>query len=186
MSATRIVQPRLAHEQRWIAALFLCVVVAQCLLIAGAVSVVDAARAYVTGESLWSKAQKSAASHLLRYAATREPGEFALYRREIAVPLADRAAREAMTGAALDPEAAQRSLVAGRNHREDADGMVVFMRFFRSAREVDQALQIWARADAGIAELDRLAEALRAAVEPPSADAGAIVRLVGDVERVDA
>ena len=40
----------------------------------------SAVRAYVGGESLWSKAQKTAVQYLGRYARTRDEADFAAYR----------------------------------------------------------------------------------------------------------
>ncbi len=42
----------------------------------------------MAGESLWSKGQKDAVMHLLRYADSRDPADFAAYRAAIAVPSA--------------------------------------------------------------------------------------------------
>src|SRR6202162_5626734 len=46
-------------------------------------------RAYVGGESLWSKAQKDAVFHLQKYAASRDPGELRQFRANMAIPLGD-------------------------------------------------------------------------------------------------
>src|ERR1700724_662787 len=53
-------------------------------------------RAYVGGESLWSKAQKDAVFHLERYAAGRDPQQLRQYRQDIAIPLGDHEARVEM------------------------------------------------------------------------------------------
>jgi len=179
-------RPQLAPEQRWLVGLFFAVVVGQCLLIATAVFAVNAARAYVTGESLWSKAQKNATRHLLRHAATGDPAEYDAYRAEIAVPLADRRAREAMFADPPEPEAARQALIDGRNHPDDAGAMVVFMRLFRGVPDVAAALEIWGRADDAVAELDALATALHLAMQRDPADAAEIRALTQRIEGVDA
>jgi hypothetical protein len=50
-------------------------------------------RAYVGGESLYSKGQKDAVYHLIRYAATRDELEYDAYLAAIAVPQGDEIAR---------------------------------------------------------------------------------------------
>src|SRR5262249_60519978 len=52
-------------------------------------SVLSALRAYVAGEGLYSKGQKDAVYHLVRYTLSRDELEYERYRRAIAVPLAD-------------------------------------------------------------------------------------------------
>ena len=65
--------------------------VALVLLATESLRIVSATRAYVGGESLWSKAQKEAVYSLFRYAQTRSESDYADYRKAIAVPLAWRA-----------------------------------------------------------------------------------------------
>ena len=72
---------------------FLLVVVALVLLATESLRIVSAARAYVGGESLWSKAQKEAVYSLFRYAQTGAESDYRDYREAIAVPLGDRQAR---------------------------------------------------------------------------------------------
>ena len=55
--------------------------------------ILSGARAYIEGESLWSKAQKEAVSQLNRYAHSRDEADFKAYLTEISVHLGDRKAR---------------------------------------------------------------------------------------------
>ena len=52
--------------------------------------VLSAVRAYVGGESLWSKGQKDASCHLLRCSESFDSTELARLQAAIAVPLGDR------------------------------------------------------------------------------------------------
>ena len=83
--------------------------------------VLSAARAYVGGESLWSKGQKQAVQHLERYAQTRTAAAWLAYQQAIAVPLGDRVAREELEKPSPDYEVARQGLLAGgepsRRHR---------------------------------------------------------------------
>jgi PAS domain S-box-containing protein len=169
-------------QQRWLIGLFVAVVATQCLLWAGAVFLMNAARAYVAGEGRWSTAQKSAVRHLLRYSADLDPRAFADYRDEIAIPLADRRAREAMLGAPRDDAAARTALIEGRNHPDDVASMIALVRYFRGLPELEHAIEVWTRADAAVAELDAIAKLLRATMEVDPAQIAPLVVEIRDLD----
>src|SRR5947207_15070133 len=73
---------------------FLAIVVLLVLLAVGSVDILSSVRAYVSGESLWSKAQKDAAYYLNNYARSRSPEDYQRFQEAIAVPLGDRIARQ--------------------------------------------------------------------------------------------
>ena len=50
------------------------------------------------GEGFWSKAQKDAVYHLMRYARNSDPAEYASFRKCLTVPLGDREARLQLEG----------------------------------------------------------------------------------------
>src|ERR1700756_1761671 len=56
-------------------------------------AILSAMRAYVGGESLWSKAQKDAVTHLRQFGHSGDLAEFLQFREALAIPLGDRAAR---------------------------------------------------------------------------------------------
>src|SRR6187549_626047 len=60
---------------------------------AGGSWLLSAARAYVAGESYWSKAQKDAVVHLLRYSRMGDAEDYARFSQSIGVTLGDRQAR---------------------------------------------------------------------------------------------
>ena len=69
------------------------------LLASESLKIVSASRAYVGGESLWSKAQKEAVYSLFRYAQSHSEADYQSYKEAIAVPMGDRRARlELMIG----------------------------------------------------------------------------------------
>src|SRR6267142_109698 len=72
---------------------FLAIVVVLVLLATESLEIVSASRAYVGGESLWSKAQKEAVYNLFRYAQSRADADFVAYTAAIEVPMGDRRAR---------------------------------------------------------------------------------------------
>src|SRR6266851_1547204 len=72
---------------------FLVIVAVLVWLAIVSIDILAAGRAYVEGESLWSKNQKEAVFHLLRFAETRSESDFLSYRQAIAAPMGFRLAR---------------------------------------------------------------------------------------------
>src|SRR5262245_19799610 len=91
------------HRIVLLVALFVSIV---CCTVAAAdlrAAILGAARSYVGGEGLWSKAQKASVYHLTRYATSHREEDFELYRRAIDVPLGDRQARLELEKPNADP-----------------------------------------------------------------------------------
>ena len=132
---------------------FLAIVALLVLLGVGSVDILSSVRAYVGGESLWSKAQKDATYYLNSYARTRSPDDYRRFTETIVVPLGDRVAREELEKTAPDFDAARHGFVVGRNHADDIAGMIRLFRGSRNVSYIDRAIAVWAEADRNIAEL---------------------------------
>lgn len=91
-------------------------VLVQALVASGSLYTLSAVRAYVGGESHWSKGQKQAIYFLSLYAETGKEEFFNEYRGAIAVPLADRSARLALEQPEPDISAARAGFLQGGNH----------------------------------------------------------------------
>jgi diguanylate cyclase (GGDEF)-like protein len=140
--------------------------IAGLLLIAAAgIVLLSAVRAYIGGESFWSRAQKQAVVHLMRYAENGRDEEYEAYQRSIAVNFGDRKARLALDRPDPDYAAAREGFLEGRNHPADVERMVRTFRFFRLDRDVERAVRNWAEADALLVRLDALALELHAEVQ---------------------
>ena len=165
---------------------FVGILLALVLVSAFSIDILSAARAYVGGESLWSKRQKDAVIHLMRYADGYGEEEFRAYQRAIAVPLSDRKARLELTSARPDYGKAAADLLAGGNHPDDIPGMIRLVRYFGRLRAIDRAIQIWARADDEVATLNELAEQLHAAVRDSKNGADNVALLLQRIQDTDA
>jgi len=136
---------------------FLVVVALLAGMAVTSVDLLSAVRAYVGGESLWSKGQKDAVYHLGRYINGRDPLDYLRFQNALSVPLGDRRARMALESDPPDLGAARQGFLDGGNHPDDVDGMVqLFLRFRRVSFMAD-AITIWTAADAELAELGVLA-----------------------------
>ena len=118
------------------------------LVILAAVSfhILSSLRAFVNGESLWSKAQKDAVSHLRHYVDDGDAGSYAQFLEKVAVSRGDRAARTEMDRAASDIAIARAGFLAGGNHVDDIDGMIWLYQNFKHAPYVERAIVFGCRA----------------------------------------
>lgn len=122
------------------------------------------ARAYVHGESQWTKAQKQAVIALFDYAASAREERFEAFRSALSVNHGDRRARLTLSSEQPDFEAAREGFLAGRNRPEDIDTMMLLFVWGRSLQPFEQAIDAWTRADALIGELEAEARVLRGLV----------------------
>ncbi len=147
------------------------VVVLVAALAVMCISLLSAARAYVGGESQWSRAQKTATHYLTRYADSRSPGDWKRYRDAIEVPLGDRRAREELDKPHPDLAVVRAGFITGLNHPDDIPGMVRLYRWFGGVPFMSRAIDLWTEGDAHVAELESAAEALRQNIETGAASA---------------
>ena len=148
---------------RFHAALIGPFVIAVVLLAAlgfGSAYVLSGVRAYVGGESMWSKGQKDAVFYLTAYATSRRAEHYQRFADAIAIPLGDRVARLELEKSQPDLAVARRGFLEGGNHADDIDAMIWLFRSFRRVPFMADAIAIWAEADTEIPQLHRLAERL--------------------------
>ena len=167
-----------------VASPFVAVAVVLVVLAVFFMDVLSAARAFVGGESLWTKGQKQAVQHLERYAHSGAETSWQGYLQTIAVPLGDRLAREELDKASPDYEVARRGFINGGNHADDIAGMIRLFRWFRHVSFIDEAIRIWAEGDRLIAELTGTADELRRGVQA-GAPAAALAPLLAHIDDLD-
>ncbi len=141
---------------------FTAIVLLQALLAGISMDTLTSVRAYVVGESLWSKGQKEAIYSLSLYVETGEEKYYRRYQSTISVPLGDRIARRALEQQRPDPQAAYDGFLQGGNHPEDIPGMIWLFRNFSEVRYLARAVQSWRETDAVIQELVDLADVIHA------------------------
>lgn len=139
---------------------FIIVVLVQAMVASGSLYTLSAVRAYVGGESQWSKGQKHAIYFLSLYAGTGREEFFGEYRAAIAIPLADHAARLALEQSEPDTNAARIGFLQGGNHADDVTGMIWLFQNFRGFSYLDTAIRHWTAADSMILDLDRLGDSI--------------------------
>ena len=166
--------PGAPARARWpIVVVFVAIVALQLAVAAFSIELLSGVRAYINGESLYSKAQKDAHIHLLAYLDGRRDEDYRAFEGMLAVPLGDRAAREALQLPQPDLDAARRGFAAGRNHAGDIDRMVRLFIGFDDLPFMAAAIATWTEADDQVQRLHVLGQLARRQIAA-GADAAAL------------
>jgi two-component system, cell cycle sensor histidine kinase and response regulator CckA len=164
--------------------LFLAIVISLLGLSYTTIENLSAARAYVGGEGLWSKAQKQAVYDLLRYSISHSDADYQNYRQALLVPLGDRQARLELEKPVPDMRVVRSGLIQGRNSPQDVEGMATLFRRFRRSRYMSEAVDIWAQGDVLIEQLQRLGDNLHADISSRRPDPLRIAEIARQVDEV--
>jgi signal transduction histidine kinase len=146
----------------------------------GGFSVLSSVRAYVGGESMWSKARASAVANLRLHAVAGRAADYRRFVEALAVPLGDRTARTELDKPRGDDELIRAGLLAGENAAEDIPGMMRLYRYFRHVEFMEEAIGAWAEGDRLIEQLQELGARIHAHVargDPPAAITPLMVEL---------
>jgi len=141
-----------------IVAVFVAMALLQASVAVVSIQLLSTVRAYVAGESLYSKAQKDAQIALLDYAEKHDEADYVRFMSALAIPLGDRAAREALQRAEPDIDAAQRGFLDGGNHPDDIDGLIRMFRWFQRVPFMSRPIATWTEGDRTIQEMRTLVE----------------------------
>lgn len=150
-----------------------------------AMSTLSAVRAFVGGEGLWSKAQKTAVYHLQKYSRTHEEADYQRYQFQLSVPLGDHEARIQLEKPDMDLQAARDGFLAGQNHPQDILPMINLMRRFYRVPHLARAIEKWQIGDDLITGLIDQGERLHALITSGTADQARIDALMDEIFHLD-
>lgn len=155
--------PRVSTVSRiyLIMALFVTLIFGLVWLVQIQMDTLTALRAYVGGEGLWAKAQRDAVRSLEHYVLSHDEADYQAYLRHVQVPLGDRQARIELQKDDPDIAVARAGFIQGSNHPDDIASAVRFFQRFQHSDYMTRVLRHWSAGDRMIAELNRVAEALR-------------------------
>jgi diguanylate cyclase (GGDEF)-like protein len=158
-----------------------------CLLILANFSfgLLSSVRAYVGGESLWSKAQKDGVFNLQKYASSRDPQELREFRANIAIPLGDHQARIEMNKSHPDIERVRRGFIQGGNHHDDITGMFNLYRRFEWVSFMQRAIRAWEVGDRYIVQLDDAGTRLQREIDSPAPSATNIQAILTEISGIN-
>ena len=117
-------------------------------------------RAYITGEGVWTKAQKKATQQLLSYAFAKDEAEYRQFNETLELHRNFASARVAMTAEEPNYDAAKEGFSVSRLDKQDIDLMVWLGTSFNDISYLQEAFGIWRMGDQQIGKLDSLAEDL--------------------------
>jgi signal transduction histidine kinase len=150
-------------KRRGSAIAFVVAILLLALLCSAIVGVLSSARAYVGGESLYTKGQKNAVRFLDQYLRSGEEADYQRYLGALSIPLGDRDAQIELEKPNPDVAVVRRGFLQGGNDAEDIDLLIGFYRLFRHVPLVADAVDTWAAADDELLQLKRLGERIHEA-----------------------
>ena len=164
---------------------FACIVALQLLVTVISIDLMSAIRAYVTGESLYSKGQKDAQLHLIEYAEHHREEDYQRFLRALAFPIGDRIAREALQRPDPDRAEARRGLLQGGTYDGDIPGVIRLFLWFHKTPLMADAIATWTQGDAVIEEIRVLAERAHARIQAGEMNAPEVRSLRIDAEHLN-
>ena len=160
--------------------------VLQASVTALSIQLLSTVRAYVAGESLYSKAEKDAQIYLRDYAERHDEADYALFTAALAIPLGDRVAREALQGAEPDIAAARQGFIDGGNHPDDIDGLVRMFRWFQDVPFMSRPIATWTEGDHTIEEMRELVDSARERIRAGDLQAPAVQAMIAQSPLINA
>jgi signal transduction histidine kinase/CheY-like chemotaxis protein len=135
-----------------------------------AMTQLSAVRAFVGGEGLWSKAQKTATIALQHYSLTGDEADFKAYVKAVDVPLGDHQARIELIKQNPNYQTLTQGFLRGRIHADDIPGVINLVRRFYWAPYLSEALGIWANGDSVMDTLIKESDELHQLVQSKAAN----------------
>ena len=116
------------------------------------IRILSAARAYINGESQYSKGQKDASTCLLNYIYLENEADYDAFSRNIDIPSGDSIARVALLSK-TDVKEGFNGFLKGKNRPEDINDMIWLFNNFKRLEAFEKAIQIWTSADSMVSQL---------------------------------
>ena len=157
---------RLPLRRRWLA-MFLPLLLGNLLVLALCIEgmgLLSAARAYVGGESLWSKSRAQAVREMRAYGRTGSAEHLRNFELHLDVPLADHEARRLMEESSPDLDAISAAFMRGGTSADDVPQMVRLYRWFGDTPLLRPTIDAWEQGDLRIARIQQLGEQVQVAV----------------------
>lgn len=150
---------RRLFKQKWALALLIIVVSAASVIIIlnyYSVRVLSAARAYINGESQFSKAQKDASAYLINYIYLENDSDFSAFEKNIRIPTGDFIARTSLISQKKNETIAWNGFLQAKNHPDDIGDMIWLFNNFKKNNLFKKAIQAWKDADEMVISLAEL------------------------------
>lgn len=166
--------------------LFSVVVVSLLGVTYAGMSILSGSRAYVGGEGLWSKGEKSAVYNLTRYALFRDPADYQRYLTSIAVPLGDHEVLMEVSKVDMDVDRATQGFLKGHIDLADIPIALFMARRLNGFPYMHQAIAIWGEADADLQQLHAVADRLHAEITSGHPNPARVRTWLNELQSIDA
>jgi signal transduction histidine kinase len=112
-----------------------------------ALDTVSAIRAYIGGNSAWSRAQKQSLNDMLTYASSFRESDYTNALAHLTTPLSDEVALKELQKPSFSREAARTALLQGSNAPSDVDAMISVYRRLSWLPPLQRATRLWEEAN---------------------------------------
>ncbi len=147
------------------------------------IKILSANRAYVNGESHYSKGQKDAVRYLITYLYTEDVSQWELFKKELSVPQGDGAARiHLIQKTSIDT--IKKDLLAGRNHEKDLDDMIWLFKNFNQVSFFKKAIDEWEKGDGLINQFNSIGNAIHAKIQTGPIDDASKRRFLSQISDI--
>jgi PAS domain S-box-containing protein len=150
------------------------------------INTLSSVRAYVSGEGLWSKAQKDAMYQLLRYSRTHDEADYQKFKEFMKVPGGDHKSLVELGKPNPNMDTARQGFIEGRNHPEDVGGMITLFTRFNRISYINKAILIWSEADPLVARFIPIGEQLHTEIKSPNPSPERINAIIAAIDPLNA
>lgn len=133
------------------------------------IKILSANRAYVNGESHYSKGQKDAARHLISYICNEDNAEWESFKEELSIPKSDGFVRIHLTKNS-HTDTIKKYLRQGRNHEQDLDDMIWLFKNFNQISFFKKAIDEWEKGDVLVEQFNTLGNKIHSQIQIGSLD----------------
>jgi two-component system, sensor histidine kinase len=142
-------------------------------------------RAYIAGESKWSKAQKKATQLLYKYSVSYDEADYRQYLNYMNIPLADKKGREALEEVPANFAKAEKFFLEGGNDKEDIPQMMTSYARFREFSAIKWAVLEWKKSEELLLKLVQKGELLNHKIQKNSLTSFQRNKLVNEIADLD-
>lgn len=157
---------------------FVAIVLLQALLAFVSLEFLGAVRAFVAGESMYSKGQKEALIRAQAYSLSHDEADYQAFIQALGTTLSATRSLRALQRDPPDLVVARDSMLEGGNNPEDVPIMIQMFRFTKDLPLMARPIQLWSEGDEAIDELRREVDAEHSSAGRPSSN-GALATGLG-------
>lgn len=121
-------------------------------------------RAYINGESNYSKGEKDATQALISYIHSKDNEDWESFIRHISVPRGDSIARVTLLDEGSD-EIVRKGFLQGNNHEEDIEDMIWLFKTFKDFPLMAEPIAIWELGDALVYQKYLIGNEVKSSIE---------------------